>query len=133
MPVPSSEMEKLRLSEEDPGEKHDHGAPEQPAYEDEADREAARRAELQSVREINQVISGVVESLRRAKDNMEVLFFPRVLLVAARRTKLLPSIWADGIPHCNLGLDPPRHLDAHPRSDRTQPTTYPQPVLARRQ
>jgi hypothetical protein len=128
-------MEKLRLSEDELEEKHGHGAPEQAAYQDEADRDAALRAELQSVREINQVISGVVESLRRAKDNMQVdtvLPWWLFLLVIARRANLLPSIMADSIPHRNLGLDPPRYLDAHPGSDRTQPTAYPRPVVARR-
>lgn len=41
-------------------------------YEREEAREAALREELQTVRHINQVIEGVLESLDRAKDNMEV-------------------------------------------------------------
>lgn len=41
-------------------------------YDNEEAREALLRKELESVRNINQVIEGVVESLERAKVNMEV-------------------------------------------------------------
>lgn len=41
-------------------------------YEREEAREAALREELQNVRNINEVIEGVLESLDRAKGNMEV-------------------------------------------------------------
>ena len=41
-------------------------------YETEVDREASLRRELAGVRSINEVIEGVVESLERAKGNMEV-------------------------------------------------------------
>ena len=41
-------------------------------YDNEEAREALLRRELESVRNINQVMEGVVESLERAKGNMEV-------------------------------------------------------------
>jgi hypothetical protein len=41
-------------------------------YENEEAREAALRKELESVRSVNEVIEGVVESLEKAKGNMEV-------------------------------------------------------------
>lgn len=41
-------------------------------YSTEEAREAALRRELESVRNVNKVIEGVVESLQKAKDNMEV-------------------------------------------------------------
>lgn len=41
-------------------------------YDNEVDREASLRRELAGVRSINEVIEGVVESLERAKGNMEV-------------------------------------------------------------
>lgn len=41
-------------------------------YDSEVDREATLRRELAGVRNINEVIEGAVESLERAKGNMEV-------------------------------------------------------------
>jgi hypothetical protein len=41
-------------------------------YTTEEAREAALRRELESIRNVNKVIEGVVESLQKAKDNMEV-------------------------------------------------------------
>lgn len=41
-------------------------------YTAEEAREAALRRELESVRNVNKVIEGVVESLQKAKDNMDV-------------------------------------------------------------
>lgn len=107
MTTPSAidEMDKLQLSDEDtedlwasPSErqrkprslkdsKSSGNVPEssQPRnadtlYDQEEAREAALRNELESVRNINQVIEGVVESLDRAKGNMEVWKpFPRPL------------------------------------------------------
>lgn len=43
-----------------------------PSIIDQDAREGALRAELTSVRQINAVIEGVVASLEKAKDNMEV-------------------------------------------------------------
>jgi hypothetical protein len=46
-------------------------------YTTEENREVALRRELESIRNVNKVIEGVVESLQKAKDNMEVshMFF----------------------------------------------------------
>jgi hypothetical protein len=41
-------------------------------YTTEEAREAALRKELESVRNVNKVIEGVVESLQKARDNMDV-------------------------------------------------------------
>lgn len=93
----AEEMDKLQLSEEDtedlwdspskrrtktPRQKapRDHDASPDPAqsrsgetlFDQEETREAALRNELQSVRNINQVIEGLLESLDRAKGNMTV-------------------------------------------------------------
>jgi len=43
-------------------------------------REAALKQELESIRKINQVVEGVVESLEKAKGNMEVCWAPSWLL-----------------------------------------------------
>jgi hypothetical protein len=43
-------------------------------YTTEEAREAALRRELESIRGVNKVIEGVVESLQKAKDNMAVRF-----------------------------------------------------------
>lgn len=45
-------------------------------YTTEEAREAALRGELESIRNVNKVIEGVVESLQKAKDNMEVCRMP---------------------------------------------------------
>lgn len=83
MAAPTAEMDGLRLQEkEEPGwdprtEQGSGRAKESYQYtseevRNEDDRETALRAELKSVRDINAVIEGVVESLERAKGNMEV-------------------------------------------------------------
>lgn len=46
--------------------------PKESHYTAEENREAALRRELESIRNVNKVIEGVVESLQKAKDNMEV-------------------------------------------------------------
>lgn len=94
----ADEMDKLQLSDEDtedlwtspskrqkkprsvnddvdPGDMPESSHPRngETLYDQEEAREVALRNELESVRNINQVIEGVVESLERAKGNMEVL------------------------------------------------------------
>lgn len=49
-------------------------------YTTEEAREVALRKELESVRNVNKVIEGVVESLQKAKDNMNVRFELRISL-----------------------------------------------------
>jgi DASH complex subunit Duo1 len=94
----SEEMERLEIADEDtqglwnsPSRKRDnspsrHGkessdSPEQmrsrngeTLFDREEAREAALRQELQTVRNINQAIEGVLESLTRARGNMEVRY-----------------------------------------------------------
>lgn len=50
-------------------------------YDNEEAREVLLRKELESVRNINQVMEGVVESLERAKGNMEVIWSFELLLI----------------------------------------------------
>ncbi|KAM5435905.1 hypothetical protein McanMca71_000346 [Microsporum canis] len=81
MATPIPEMDDLQLQEKEepwnsraelgsgwPKESYQHN---NDAAQAEDDREAALRSELKSVRDINAVIQGVVESLERAKGNME--------------------------------------------------------------
>lgn len=87
MATPTAEMDGLRLQEkEEPGwdarteqgsgrAKESYHQYTSEGARDEDDRETALRAELKSVRDINAVIEGVVESLERAKGNMEVRTF----------------------------------------------------------
>lgn len=94
MATPSSDMEKLQLSEDtgDDGDwdgKDVGGSRDHQIFQDRGEREAALRAELQTVRDINEVISGVLRSLERAKGNMEVgklQHFDRLRLLMARQT-----------------------------------------------
>ena len=81
MAVPNRELEALHLSEDAKNEdamassRHmssGKDASDPSPEESEDDRDAALRAELQNVRDINHVISGVLDSLNRAKGNMEV-------------------------------------------------------------
>ena len=43
-----------------------------PTYQEQQQRDESLRQELQSVRQVNEAIEGVVQSLRKAKDNMKV-------------------------------------------------------------
>lgn len=93
----------------------------------EYDREAALRKELESVRNINASIEGVISTLERAKSNMGVRC-PRAPSpsVANADRRACP----DRLRHSRQCLDPPQHMDTHPLPDRTQPATHPQPQLA---
>lgn len=44
-----------------------------PTYQEQQEREANLRQELESVRQVNETIEGVIQSLAKAKDNMKVL------------------------------------------------------------
>lgn len=79
-------------------------------YTTEEAREAALRRELESIRNVNKVIEGVVESLQKAKDNMEVCC-PK--LGFDRNT----DSWPDCLQNCPECIHPTAHLDAHPVSD----------------
>lgn len=65
-------------------------------------REAALRTELQGVRNINEVIEGLLRSLDSAKGNMEVIFSSH-----SASSILWLIICIDGITNCYLGLDTP--------------------------
>ena len=100
MAIPSAtqEMERLQLSDEDteelwnsPSQRRTRPAPQRtpasadrlanqdtkPSLDQEEARELALRNELQTVRNVNQAIEGVLESLERARGNMEVCNFSR--------------------------------------------------------
>lgn len=93
-------------------------------YTAEEAREAALRQELESVRNVNKVIEGVVESLQKAKDNMGVRatgsHAPTVLITADR---------FEDSPEC---FHSPPNMDPHPLADRTQSATHPEPAMAGR-
>jgi hypothetical protein len=81
---PPPDMDALSLSDSDndalfdtPAARKNHPADAPPRnkeshYTTEEAREAALRSELESIRNVNKVIEGVVESLQKAKDNMGV-------------------------------------------------------------
>lgn len=66
--TPKASDEKIKP---EPRDSHD-GAGDDPLYDRQEARDAALRTELQSVRNINQVIEGLLSSLDSAKGNMEV-------------------------------------------------------------
>jgi predicted P-loop ATPase len=80
-------------------------------------REAALKNELQSVRNINQVIESLLGSLDRAKGNMEVSNRPTVQ-VTIKGSRLIDST-LDCFTDRKLGLDPAQHLDAYSIADGT--------------
>ena len=43
-----------------------------PTYQEQQEREQSLRRELESVRQVNEAIEGVIQSLNKAKDNMKV-------------------------------------------------------------
>jgi hypothetical protein len=92
-------------------------------YTTEEVREAALRRELASIRNVNKVIEGVVESLQKAKDNM-----------AVRDTLENGMVWwltmADCIPHCPEGVNPAPNMDANTVPDRAQSASHSEPTMA---
>jgi hypothetical protein len=62
-------------------------------YTAEEAREAALRRELESIRNVNKVIEGVVESLQKAKDNMAVCSRPDWVCMIA-------NVVPDGLQDC---------------------------------
>lgn len=86
--APTDEMQRLQLSDGEPDSpppprrtrsksstsntERAHGTGTAGGYHQEEAREAALRKELQTVQNVNQAIEGVIESLERAKGNMEV-------------------------------------------------------------
>jgi hypothetical protein len=95
-------------------------------YTTEEAREAALRRELESIRNVNKVIEGVVESLQKAKDNMAV----RVKL--RNGTLLWLTTTTDCIPYCAERVNPAPNMDANTVPDRAQPAPHPEPTMAGR-
>jgi hypothetical protein len=94
-------------------------------YTTEEAREATLRRELESIRNVNKVIEGVVDSLQKAKDNMEV---SATILYTQCSADSEPDRFQD-CPEC---LHPSPDLDAHPFPDRAQPAPDPEPPMAGR-
>ena len=96
-------------------------------YDRDGDREAALRRELAGVRSINEVIEGVVESLARAKGNMEVIvsFYITQIALCAELG------YVDCLPYRLQRLQTAQHLDAHPFPDGTQSAPNSQSLMAR--
>lgn len=100
-------------------------------------RETQLRRELEGVRNINEVIEGVIGTLERAKGNMGVSHSsPRRIRTAARGIPRKHHTVADTdrpgaerLPDRRQRIHPPQHLDPHPLADRTQPAAHPQPQL----
>lgn len=138
-PSATEEMERLQLSDEDteelwnsPSQRRTRPVTQRtppsadrlqnqdtkPSLDQEEARELALRHELQTVRNVNQAIEGVLESLERARGNMEVCNFCQVLGSVA-------NIQADSIAYSRLGINSTQHMDQNPSTDRTQPKTPP--------
>jgi hypothetical protein len=94
-------------------------------YTTEEAREVALRRELESIKNVNKVIEGVVESLQKAKDNMEVRTPIRYRHVQANTAQ-------DCVEDCAKRIHPPPDMDAHPVTDGAQPAIDPQPAMAGR-
>lgn len=95
-------------------------------YTAEEAREEALRRELESIRNVNKVIEGVIESLQKAKDNMAVRN------KFGRDTMLQLTCFQDRSPHCAKCIHPTTDMDPHPVANRTQPAPYSEPSMARR-
>ena len=74
-------------------------------------REVALRAELDGLRGINEVIEGVVSSLDRAKQNMEVGPLPGHSMI------ILSPLHAGGVPYRRIGFHALEYLDPNTLSD----------------
>lgn len=113
-----------------PGVTHGPTDPRPPGgrFDAEESRQAALEAELEGVRNVNKTIEGVVNSLDRAKQNMEVC-------TAALRgcyTGADARSNTDGLSHHCLCIDALEHLDSGALADRTQSTSHTQSRMARR-
>ena len=94
-------------------------------YTTEETREVALRRELESIRNVNKVIEGVVESLQKAKDNMEVS-------ITTDFGGFVVNTEQDRLQNCSKCLYPAPDMDTHPLPDGAQPTTDPEPSMAGR-
>jgi len=114
-----------------------NATPGQSRFDAEEAREAALRKELEGIRNINEVIEGVVDSLEKAKGNMDVCmsyindFFSMVtryfqVSIDSNSIGLLVCV-----AHCLQCFRTSSNLDSHPLPNGTQSTPDPQSFLAR--
>lgn len=97
-------------------------------------REAALRRELEGVRNINEVIEGVIGTLERAKGNMGVRLICTPLLIQLPCPPLTDNPKnVERLPDRHQRIHPSEYLDAHPLPDRTQPAPDSQQGLEWRQ
>lgn len=95
-------------------------------------REAALQRELEGVRNINEVIEGVIGTLERAKGNMGVSLVSMWLSHPTMGTVAVLMTCTECLPNRKQCFHPPQHLDAHPFPDRAQPALDPEQGLERR-
>ena len=94
-------------------------------YTTEEAREAALRRELQSVRNVNKVIEGVVESLEKARNNMDVrIQFLEVPFAIEAKSE------PDCVAHCEQCVNITADVDAHPVPDGAQSTPHTEPAVS---
>lgn len=89
-------------------------------------REEGLRRELQTVRKVNEAIEGAIESLANARNSMQV----RLQQIQWTRHWDLTASPPDHLHHSPLRLVSPANLDRHSLTDRAQPASDPQPILA---
>lgn len=147
-----AEMEKLQFLDQDnealpesPSKNHDfpsvpqnssaateanYGRNNESQHDREEAREFSLRSELESIRNINRVVEGIIHSLDRAKDNMEVSFYPigPVLFIV----KTFIFCFTERFPYRRIRVYTFKHLDTNPSPDGTKSTTHPKSFLARR-
>lgn len=87
----------------------------QTLFEKEAARETSLRAELATVRKVNEAIEGMVESLKKAQANMKVLSLNPVLDSSGKLIVEIQDGQFDGF----ICLEPAQHLDQDTFPDRT--------------
>lgn len=87
-------------------------------------REASLRRELAGIRNINDVIEGVVDSLAQAKGNLDVCSI-RTYLAFLRKL-----IVTDDIPNRDQCIDPIKYLDAHSLTNGAQSAFSIKPLVA---
>lgn len=92
-------------------------------YTTEEAREVQLRRELESIRNVNKVIEGVVESLQKAKDNMAV----GGCRPLSRDT---PNNCTDGVSHSAECFDVAADMDAHTFPDRAQSAAHSKSAVA---
>lgn len=95
------------------------------AFDREEAREAALRNELQSVRNINEVLEGLLGSIDRAKGNMEVC---ETCSILEKKRQSNPRLFlSDCIANSYLCFNPSQHMDPYIVTDRTQSTVDSEP------